>query len=94
MLRARVFFYFRAHFLSSRISWSTMIFIILNFHSVALLAPSTVFQIHLFLSKAVSFFDRSGLNVTGAVNATNETEIEVKPTHGHACKGAMGDNHL
>lgn len=37
-------------------------------------------QIHLFLSKAVSFFDRSGLNVTGAVNATNKTEFEVNRT--------------
>lgn len=34
-------------------------------------------QIHIFMSKALGFFDRSGLNVTGNVNAGNVTAFEV-----------------
>ena len=34
-------------------------------------------QIHLFLSKALGFFERSGLNVTGGVNFDNVTAFEV-----------------
>ena len=35
-------------------------------------------QIHLFLSKALTFFERSGLNVTGGLNLDNVTAFEVR----------------
>lgn len=38
-------------------------------------------QVHIFLSKALEFTDRSGLNVTGNVNTGNVTAFEVRFTH-------------
>ncbi|CAM9744289.1 unnamed protein product, partial [Laminaria digitata] len=49
-------------------------------------------QIHLFLSKALTFFERSGLNVTGGLNLDNVTAFEDEEQFRRAMLGFDGED--
>ncbi|CAM9161630.1 unnamed protein product, partial [Scytosiphon promiscuus] len=49
-------------------------------------------QIHLFLAKSLTFFERSGLNVTGGVNVDNITAFEDEEQFRRTMMGFDGEN--